>query len=210
MLRESHLKAALIDLFLEGRHLERGLVIGELPVAGWSRRADLVLANGRLIAFEIKSDADRTTRLEAQISAYRKSLEGVVVVTSERHASAVLRMADEECGIMLFVEENGRARFETLRKPVVRLLNADAALSLMNAPDLIRLLRALGMPLPKHGDRYSLERVARELSLASLRGAAIESLKRRYKSTYDRFLEVRAEQGSSLAALPLLRRPKWR
>ncbi|CAQ83853.1 MULTISPECIES: sce7726 family protein [Photorhabdus] len=69
--KEDSIKAALIDWLIERNELnDNAVLINELPIANFSRRVDLALANGKLHAYEIKSDSDSLARLEGQISTY--------------------------------------------------------------------------------------------------------------------------------------------
>lgn len=207
-LREPELKAALIDgLFNEGMVDEQSVIVSEMPVSGMSRRADLVLANGRLLAFEIKSDGDKMNRLEGQLATYQRSFEGVVVICGSRHAANVLRSTDSTVGVFV-VEERGHGGSTMLRKPHIRHLDASAALQHMHGRDLYRLLRRVGMTIPDLTDRSSLEKVARNLPAATLRAAAISAIKERYRTPYTDFISTR-DGSCTLNALPSLRRKPW-
>jgi hypothetical protein len=208
MTREPQIKAAVIDaLFKHGMVDADTVIVSEMPLASWSRRADLVVANGKLLAFEIKSDADRTHRLAAQIDAYWSAMEGATVITGPRHVESALKSMPAHVGI--FVALPGESlRIELARKPHIRPLIAEAAIRLMLAQDLARVLRkqgALGTAL----DRHSLEKAARALPVSVLRAAALEAVKRRYRSTYQAFLRCR-EDKPTIEALPLLRKETWR
>ncbi|MFK8251970.1 sce7726 family protein [Ancylobacter terrae] len=209
MLREPHIKAAVIDaLFKEGFVDDDAVLISELPVAGWSRRADLVLANGRLIAFEIKSQADSLQRLEAQVKAYQGVMEGVTVVADPRHAHEILKAADSTVGVFqIEAGSDGAAQITLLRKPHIRPLSLEASIKHMLAADLKRLVRANGEPATT-SDRHSLEILARNLPVLNVRKAAIAALKQRYLRYHARFLSERVHT-SSLIALKYLRRPSW-
>src|SRR5687767_12578014 len=66
-------------------------VVDELTICGAHARADVVVVNGHLAAFEIKSDADRLHRLPAQVKHYGRVFDRATVVVAERHASAATR-----------------------------------------------------------------------------------------------------------------------
>lgn len=207
-MREPQLKAALIDgLFNEGMVDNGSVIISEMPVSGMSRRADLVLANGRLLAFEIKSDGDKMDRLEGQLATYQRSFEGVVVICGSRHADNVIRSTDAAVGVFV-VSENSPSGSTMLRKPHIRHLDADAAIQHMHSRDLYRLVRKAAVEMPHLTDRTSLEKVARRLPTAILRAAAITAIKERYGQPYADFIAAR-EGGGTLEAIRSLRRKPW-
>lgn len=73
--------------------------IAELHVDGFARRADLVVANGSLAAFEIKTSRDSLSRLPGQLQSYRRFFERVTVVCAQKHLDGVRAIADESVGV---------------------------------------------------------------------------------------------------------------
>ncbi len=52
-MHEADIKAALVDTLIESGFVDTNtVIISEFPVASWTRRADIVLANGKLLGFE--------------------------------------------------------------------------------------------------------------------------------------------------------------
>lgn len=210
-LREPEIKAALIDvLFAEGMIDSDTVVISEMPVASMGRRADIVVANGHLLGFEIKSDGDKTVRLGGQIQAYQKTFEGIVIVTGARHLAEVLNSTPSAIGVVAVDQiKEGRPRARMLRKPHIRNMSIDTAIRQMRVEDLWKLTRSLGAnPLGKR-DRHSLEAIARDLPSRIIRQAAIDSIKERYRSNYELFRLDREKRASTVESLHLLRRPPW-
>jgi hypothetical protein len=99
-LREVGIKAALIDeLFDTGAVDDTSVIVNEMLVPGWRRRADLVHANGHLVAYEIKSEADGLGRLAGQIASFTRWFEGVAVVVAPKHVQKVLTDTEDRVGV---------------------------------------------------------------------------------------------------------------
>jgi len=119
--------------------------IAELFVDGFSRRADLVMANGKLAAFEIKSDRDSLDRLEGQLQSYLRFFEQVSVVCAERHLPGVLATAPAEVGV-LRVAANGEIRSV---RPALTVQGHTARewVTFLPVDELRALLRSTGLPV---------------------------------------------------------------
>lgn len=84
VIKEKAIKAALIDwLYAKGMVCD-AVVINEMVVANWARRADIAVANGRLYGFEIKSAFDSLKRLPGQIESFRRHFDKVTVVAASK------------------------------------------------------------------------------------------------------------------------------
>lgn len=209
-MREAQIKAALIDaLFADGFIDQETIVISELPVKSWSRRADLVLANGRLLGFEIKSKFDKIDRLAAQLDAYTDALEGVSIVIAEKHLKGALEIAHENVGVFVIQEADTNVSISLIRKPKIKLLTQQAAIQLMLVPDLKTLLSEQGLEVGKNNGRQFMENEVQKLPLATIREAALYSIKKRYSKYHKAFIDERSLCNSSLCALGELRRPAW-
>lgn len=95
-----------------------------------SFRADVALANGRLVGFEIKSEKDSLKRWPSQMSAYTNVFDEVWLCTHAKHLECALKITHKNIGILL-VDSLGSIA-------VVR--NAKEAGSLNNVYDLSGLL----------------------------------------------------------------------
>ncbi|WEX77975.1 sce7726 family protein [Sinorhizobium numidicum] len=209
-LREPEIKAALIDaLFADGRVYDDTVVISEMPVAFMARRADIVLANGHLVGFEIKSDGDKTSRLMGQLEAYQKAFEGIVIVTGARHLDEVLECTPEAVGVVAVDQiEADLPKARMVRKPHLRSMSIETAIAQMRADDLYRLASKFAANSDGARDRFTLEARVRTLPLADVRRAALAAVKTRYRRPFEEFADARKQHGT-LTALPLLRRPAW-
>lgn len=208
-LREPEIKAALIDaLYDDGRIDGETIIVSEMPVASMARRADIVVANGHLLGFEIKSDGDKTSRLRGQLEAYQKSFEGIVIVTGARHLDECLATTRSTVGVVAIDQiEACVPRARMIRKPHLRRLGMDAALRQMRADELFRFARQVGANPTGARDRFTLECIARELPATLVRDAALRAVKARYREPFAAFNAVRETSKSTLEALAQLRRP---
>lgn len=201
---EALLKAAVIDRLFAGPHVDDdAVIISEMTVANWSRRADVVLANGSLWAFEVKSELDNLGRLPGQLEAFTSHFEKVCVVCVPKFEDAVNAILPEGVGLWITykdgtVKERKRPRFSPLAKP--------AAISLLKVDELRSLLCKHGVK-PYALNRKALEQLAMELPVDQLSAEARTAIKRRHKKQHDAFVEQRRTQGT-LASITELRRPK--
>jgi hypothetical protein len=149
--------------------------IAEMFLDGFSRRADLVMANGKLAAFEIKSDRDSLDRLDGQLQSYIRFFEQVTVVCAERHLPGVLAKAPPEVGV-LRVSPDGEIK--TVRSP--KTLGGHAAkewLSFLPVDEVRALLRGHGFLVA--GTREVLLARAGQISISTIRAFVLAYLKRR-------------------------------
>lgn len=88
---ERELKAMVLNhLLSKGKIREDVIVINELTIDSFSRRADLaIIIDGKFIAFEVKSEADTLRRLHGQTEKYLDYFDKVVIVAACKHAEKV-------------------------------------------------------------------------------------------------------------------------
>lgn len=185
LLNESQIRK-LLGKHLRVAGLAKGAaLISELCVADFGRRADLVLANGRLSAFEIKSDIDDLARLDGQIDTFTKYFESVTIVCTPRHTAKVLARVPTEVGVWevadgKFVEVRSAAHTEILNKIIW--------LSYLPVTELRNVLKRHG--IRPDGLRADLVEQARQIALSDLRADVLNYFKRR-KRVISRRLEQR-------------------
>lgn len=112
--------------------------LAELPIARFSRRIDLVMANGSLSGFEIKSEQDSLQRLAGQLETYVQYFENVTVVCASKHLDNVMKMVCNNVGVWEF---DGCKLIEH-QKPVSQSLSKLSWLSFLNVVGLKALLKA--------------------------------------------------------------------
>jgi hypothetical protein len=204
---EARMKAAVIDRLFSGSLVNAdSVLVSEMAIANWTRRADIVLANGKLWAFELKSESDSLARLPGQLEAFSYYFERLVVVVAARFERSARAMLTD--GVGLWVEEQDGILKERVRSKILPLAK-DAAISLMTATELRRLLSCNGVPRLKEAPRQKLESVAMGLPALDLANAARDAVKRRHRSRHLAFVDQRHIVGT-MHALGALRRQTTR
>jgi len=206
VLRESEIKAALIDRLVERGMLQNAVLINEMVVANWSRRVDLAIANGNLHAYEIKSDLDSLKRLDGQLDAYLARFDKTTVVCAPRFTTEVLRRTPTFVEVLEvgFVDEE--ISFKVVRRGVLRPIQDKGILAaFLLKSELAALLKNQAVTQP----RNVLVESVRSFPVAVLRRYVLECLKRRYKETSASFLHLRNEnEGTQVSYLGKLSRSK--
>jgi hypothetical protein len=200
---ETRMKAVVIDrLFSAGQLDADSVLISEMMVANWTRRADIVLANGKLCAFELKSEADRLTRLSGQLEAFSYHFEKFVVVVAARFEEQARALLGP--GVGLWIMEQDSSIKERIR-PKAMTLAKEAAIALMTAAELRRLLSCNGCSGLKDAPRQRLESLALGFPASDLANAARDAVKRRHRQRHTAFVQKRNAVGT-ISAMPTLRR----
>jgi hypothetical protein len=148
------------------------VLVEELGVCGGRVRLDLVVVNGAIHGYEIKSDRDSLRRLDAQIDFYGKVLDRATLVAGERHLSGVLDLLPRWWGVLCAHQANRTLQFETVRRGqknpgrdprcLVEFLWLEDALALLETRDSARGVR--GKPRrfawDRICDRFSVDEIA--------------------------------------------------
>ena len=167
----SLLKAKLAD----SQHGKGAAFVSELFIDSFARRADLVMANGKLAAFEIKSERDSLDRLDGQLQTYLRLFERVTIVCAQRHLAGVQAKAQPAVGIWLLKDDGS---FKVVRKGVSLRQNTRASwLSFLSVAELRTLMVTNG--LPQTGTRDILELRAKEISISAIRSHVLAYFKTR-------------------------------
>jgi hypothetical protein len=82
-------------------HSDGDVLVGEMCFLGKARRADLVHANGKLSAYEIKSEADTLSRWPGQEEAYLKVFDHVWLCCHTKHIEKAIIKSNSLTGILL-------------------------------------------------------------------------------------------------------------
>ncbi|WP_170828364.1 sce7726 family protein [Asticcacaulis taihuensis] len=200
---EAALKAAVIDRLIATRHADdNSVIVTEMTVANWSRRADVVLANGKLWGFEIKSELDSLSRLKGQVETFTKYFEKFVLVLAERFVDEMLESIPEGVGLWS-ADKVGNLTQKIAPKQTQ--LSAESYISLMTATEIKKLLTCNGLKTEKGCHRMALVNEAIKLPIKDLSSAAREAVKNRYKERYHRFLSEK-ESKKTIKALSFLTR----
>ncbi len=153
------------------------VIVDELGLCRGTARIDMVVINGSLNGFEIKSERDTLERLPAQQEIYSKILDTVTLVTGEKHAKKVLEMVPAWWGLTKAIVEDGKIKLTCIRTPnpnpnvdplaLAQLLWRDEALALLTEFRLDKGLRnrprrALWQKLAEHVSAEVLGALVRE------------------------------------------------
>lgn len=122
---------------LARQHPDNTEFLAELPIANFSRRVDLVMANGSLSGFEIKSEQDTLKRLNGQLDTYTQYFERVTVVCATKHLNSVINSTPIDVGIWEF---NGK-NFVFHRESLNFILEKRKWISFLNVVGLRELLK---------------------------------------------------------------------
>jgi hypothetical protein len=172
---ETEIRNALIDRLSASTSGAKAAFISEMFVDKFSRRADLVMANGKLSVFEIKSERDTLERLEGQISSYQNFFEEVTVVCATRHQLNVEALVPKNIGVWL-IDSDGK--LSVLRKAKAEQLpSIENWLSFLPVDELTKFLRDKGIRTT--GNRSSLVEAASLLPIRNVRAYVLAFLKRR-------------------------------
>lgn len=95
------IKALLID-FIENENLIENCLFGnEVFYGAKKRQADLVVVNGYITAFEIKSMSDDFRRTREQLNDYEKVFDFQYLVTTISHQAKALNVIKENEGLII-------------------------------------------------------------------------------------------------------------
>jgi hypothetical protein len=213
-------KAALLQHLLhKGAVAEDVVIISELALESFSRRADLALVNGSIELFEIKSEADTLTRLAGQVETFSRFCDKLHVVGAPCHIDNILSSTSEHVAVWQLESGIGIRVMRRGRKTPLR--DKANLIKLINAQELKQLLATNKIKVDSSRRKY-LEAAAHEISAEKLRFDVLKLLKERYAETTARFLNAvfsqkEAVQPKHIAALKRVKSalpaiamlPKW-
>jgi len=172
---EAEIRNSLIKRLSKTSEGADAAFISEMFVNGFSRRADLIMANGKLSVFEIKSDRDTLVRLQGQIETYTNFFEQVTIVCADKHIQNVAAMTGPDIGVWSIDTQN---RISVIRyakyKSLPSVINW---LSFLPVDELRIFLRQQG--IKAIGSREQLVHAAAKKSARVIRAFVLNYLKRR-------------------------------
>lgn len=175
-MKESDIVIALQQKLASKPANSNAAFIREFFVDKFARRADLVLANGKLSAFEIKSKCDNLDRLNGQLDVYCRFFESVTVVCAVKHLEGVLCKAPEDVGVWTVSDEG---KFITVRSAKSKKIKSyEVWLSFLPVYELRFLLKKY--ELSARGDRNDLVSACGFIDLNKVRDFVLGYLKRRH------------------------------
>lgn len=157
-------------------------ILEELGILEGRVRVDLVVVNGTLRGYEIKSAADSLRRLPSQVAAYGQVLDYAGLVVAERHLDASLRILPRWWEVVVARQRDHRLRLEVARagqrNPDV---DKRALVELLWHADAIALLRkhAAADRLARAPRARAWDRIVEVCTVDEIRGEVRAQLKRR-------------------------------
>jgi hypothetical protein len=91
------------------------LIVSEFDLCQGRVRADVVVVNGHLHGYEIKSAVDSLGRLPIQVEAYNKVLDYLTIVTCPNHLAGVRAQVPRWWGILVVQSRNGVLHWREVR-----------------------------------------------------------------------------------------------
>lgn len=195
---EQEIRSLLKAKLAGSPHGREAAFVSELFIDSFSRRADLVMANGKLAAFEIKSERDSLDRLDGQLQTYLRLFERVTVVCAQRHLAGVQARAQEDVGIWLLKEDG---TFKVVRKGnSLRQSSRSSWLSFLPVTELRALMFA--HDLVQSGTRDVLERRAEKIPTSAIRAHVLAYFKNRREAAIAEREAKRIKRPPVAASLP--------
>ena len=91
----------------------------EVGLCAGKRRIDVMVVNGELTGYEIKSDEDTLARLVGQAEAYGLVLDRAVLVTTNRYLEDALAVLPNWWGVTVARAEDNVVHLECVRSPAL-------------------------------------------------------------------------------------------
>ena len=144
-----------------------------------SYRADLVLANGRLVGFEIKSEKDSLKRWETQKVAYTNVFDEVWLCTHGKHLEKALASTPKHIGIIL-VDNTKSIAIAREAKKNHGLNNVYDLIGLLWREEVDELSKLYDIPIKTRATKKEAREIlAKEISLQDARQFTLSKLKLR-------------------------------
>ncbi|WP_027416563.1 sce7726 family protein [Aneurinibacillus terranovensis] len=182
-LKDNHVREELMKKLQEECLIQPDTrIVSEMCVCRGTSRVDIVVINGVIHGYEIKSESDTLIRLPSQVSDYNRVFDRVTIVTAHDYLEKVREIVPEWWGIISVTNKNGKAVLKKMKKgrknpsqdalALVQLLWKDEALSILKE----RGLHKGYLSKPK---QQIFERLAQMVPLKELRLEVNKLLKRR-------------------------------
>lgn len=188
---EKEIKKTVLNYLLDKSELSKDVtVINELTIDSFSRRLDLaVLTKKKIVAYEIKSDADSLYRLSGQLEKYRQYFDKTIVVTTPKHLDNILNLVNGDIEVWEVVEQRITIK---KRGKASRIESKANYLDLLRVQDMRKLASALNIKLGTGGKKEIksiLTDNLNKISYEKLKSFVIDILSQRFRLTSTNFLE---------------------
>ncbi|ULH09602.1 sce7726 family protein [Serratia marcescens] len=160
---------------------EHDVLIEELCFVERKARADLVYANGKMTAFEIKSPADNLSRWRLQHDAYLRVFDSVWLCCHYKHAMKAIGMSSDVVGIIV-VDDSDSGMAVLRQAKCNKNYSRYDVISLLWRSELDDLCRDNDIRvISKERISEARERVLTELHFDIIKNKVLESIKLRYR-----------------------------
>lgn len=132
-------------LFNNKHHTKEATVLNEVRVN--DNKADLVIVNGKITAYEIKSEYDNLHRLKSQLSAYQQVFEEVYLVCDQKHLNKTKSILTDNIGILSW--ENGEFRKLKKASSNITILNHHSIFDVMRKNEYSKIIQNEIKNVPK-------------------------------------------------------------
>ncbi len=140
-------KNAIANKILLGRHsLNTSNMLTEFRVN--ECKADVVIINGTMTVYEIKTELDSFSRLEKQIGTYFDFFEYVYVVTSASQVNRLCEILPAAAGILVLTDRN---TIKTVRNAISNKENVkrEVMFDSLRQPEYTRIIKEYFVKLPE-------------------------------------------------------------
>lgn len=183
-------KVVLNHLLSKGKIKNDTILINELTIDSFARRVDLAtLVDGKIIAYEIKSDADSLYRLSGQLEKYKQYFDKIIVVTTIKHIEKILTMIPNNIEVWAVIE--GKIKIKK-RGKFSNIEDKGDYLDLLRVQDMRKLAKKFKIQLGSGGKREIKENIKKNLNkipVKKLKTFVIDVISQRYKTTSSSFIE---------------------
>ncbi|HHI5022223.1 TPA: sce7726 family protein [Vibrio parahaemolyticus] len=183
-LLEPDIKALTIN-YLRDKNIinENSIIMSELTVGNFSRRVDLAIySQGKLLAFEIKSEADSLNRLSGQIDKYLEYFDKVVVVSDKKFVSMLTDSLPENVGLWEVNKSKIKVR---QRGRLQQKIDSSKLIDMMDLIDLHKLSSKL-----KSEAHKDIEKSLESVPYKTLRQGVEATLERKFSSVTRSFMDA--------------------
>ena len=185
-LLEPDIKALVLNYLFDKSLIDgESIIISEYTIGGFDRRVDLVLlVNGKLMAFEIKSEADSLARLEGQINTYLDYFDKVIVVADKKFTSRIQEKSLRNVGLWEINSEKIKVK---IRGRMAQKVSNERLIEMMDVVDLSKLAASCGIQAIRTRDNLSKSLL--NMPNKKLRIGVEASLKRKYQKATKEFFK---------------------
>jgi len=159
------------------------LVVDELGIQNGKCRADIAVINGRMTGIEIKSDRDTLDRLPAQVDAYNKIFDFIMLVSGPKHIDKAKMMIPNWWGLIeATIGPRSAINFRTVRRAKLNNAVDDSSVArLLWKSESLAIVEELGLAsMPSRANKKALsDLLASNMTSKILRAQVRDALKSR-------------------------------